>query len=279
MTPLALLINLEQAPERLRLQTRQLQALGVPFERIAAVEANSIPDDQYRSWMYQWERPLAKNEIACLLSHQRAWREIVRRGESMVVLEDDCVLSENLADFLGALEVPAEQPLAFNLESSFDRKLISREYWGKQVANYALRRVIYDRGGSAAYILNPAAAELAIHRSEVSVAPADALLNHLDRVRRYQVEPTLAMQLHCFSTLGATVEARAAARSFNARPGRDERQLKVWLRHPGMKFRRMRTELGKGLARLRKTKSASLIRVSPCPTLQRQFERLAVRAA
>lgn len=274
MDPHALVISLSTAAERLRFQTRQLASLGLTFERIDAIAAASIPEAEYRSVMYQWERPLSRNEVACMMSHRLAWREIIVRNRPTLVLEDDAILSQNLAQFIRNLNPQPNAAIAYNLETSTARKLIARGPAGEPIAGYWLKRIYYDRGGAAAYVMTPQAAALAIAQSERTVAQSDALLNHLAGVTRYQVEPALAMQLHAIQAPVAP-ETQVAARSTNTRPQAVEKRLTVWLRHPRMKLRRIKTNLAKTVTKISRSRIAESRVVHQCPTIQGQVSRLA----
>lgn len=39
-------------------------------------------------------RPLLQNEVACLLSHAKAWEEVANQNEPMIIMEDDAVIND-----------------------------------------------------------------------------------------------------------------------------------------------------------------------------------------
>jgi glycosyl transferase family 25 len=85
------LINLARRPDRLAAMRAQLDALGVAFSRVEAVDAAALaPAD---TSMFAAKGPLgavAPGDMACTLSHFAAWRALIASGESHgVVLEDD----------------------------------------------------------------------------------------------------------------------------------------------------------------------------------------------
>lgn len=268
MNVFALVINLRQATERMAFQQQQLGQLGLPFERVEAIQANAIPQSEFNARNHQWERPLSRNEIACFLSHRLAWQRIAEARHPMLVLEDDAVLSRHVTQVLASLELP-NKLFRLNLEGASSRKIIANSAVSTFASGYPLRRIYYDRGGAAAYILTPRTAELALAYSCKTTAPADAFLNHLPKVEAYQFEPALAAQLQSMtSPLRGSV--RSAAQSSNSRPNSEERRLSVWLTHPAMKLRRMRTNLIKSSVRLATLHCARCRPLDLCHTIDQQ---------
>src|SRR4051794_12383587 len=101
-----LLINLRQSSDRLRFQEQQFARLGIPFERLDAVEANSIAEGVYADVVCAWQRPISRGELGCFLSHRVAWQRVVDSGRSALVVEDDVLLSDNLVTVLSQLGCP-----------------------------------------------------------------------------------------------------------------------------------------------------------------------------
>ena len=73
----ALVINLARSCERMDFQTAQLAGLGIEFERVEAIDAVALDTDTYQTKAYDWERPLRDTEVACCLSHTKAWQIVV----------------------------------------------------------------------------------------------------------------------------------------------------------------------------------------------------------
>lgn len=107
-----LLINLDGSVERLRKASSQLEAAGISFERLPAVDGRLLPESE-RSRLAPWDRkaffkPLSPGEIGCYLSHLAALERIVREGwPRALVLEDDFLLAP---DFSSRLREMLEQP-------------------------------------------------------------------------------------------------------------------------------------------------------------------------
>ncbi len=89
-------INLDRSPERLASIRTNLEGLGVPFTRIAAVDAKQLTDAEVNA-VYDPARnarryfaPLKRGEVACFLSHRKAWAHFLASGaDFLVLLEDD----------------------------------------------------------------------------------------------------------------------------------------------------------------------------------------------
>ncbi len=104
-------INLDRSPERLAGMKKQLDAIGVGFERVQAVDGKNLRDDEIERVSPEhivsksYHRALSKAEVACSMSHRKAWQKIVDDDLAFgVVLEDDVELLDNFAEVLRLLE-------------------------------------------------------------------------------------------------------------------------------------------------------------------------------
>ena len=105
-----ILINLDRSPDRLRAVAAQLDATGLPWERLAATDGRAL-DAEPLARAYSPElnrkqnnRDLAPGEIACFTSHRRAWRRIAESGwDGGIVLEDDVMLAKFFPEAVRAL--------------------------------------------------------------------------------------------------------------------------------------------------------------------------------
>jgi len=109
-----LVINLARSPDRLAAITEQLNAINIPFERIDALDGRNLSDEfveevsPARIVSKSYHRALSKAEVACSLSHRKAWQRIVDDDLDFgVVLEDDVELLESFNEVLTLLaEIP-----------------------------------------------------------------------------------------------------------------------------------------------------------------------------
>lgn len=97
----AYLINLERNVDRLKSASRQLEALGIRYERFPAVDGSALTDDDRKRVMARFHarmarhNPLTKGELGCALSHAAIWRKMVEeRIPVALVFEDDVQLSD-----------------------------------------------------------------------------------------------------------------------------------------------------------------------------------------
>ena len=191
-----LLINLEHSKERLKFQTNQLEKLGISFSVLKAVSLEDINQAEYEKISQDWERPLRRAEVACFLSHLKAWKEVVTLNEPMLILEDDALLTNKTAEILDTLKNTenTQQDLVV-LETRSRKKLIGKKA-NDIIAGYKLRKLYQDRTGSAGYILWPSGAKKLLSKSKVCrAAPADAFISSCYTLNSYQVEPAAIIQL------------------------------------------------------------------------------------
>lgn len=197
-----LVINLDQCRERLEFQRRQMQRLGLAFERLRAVTRSELDLEEMNCLASQWERPMRPNEVACLKSHQSAWRAIASGTEPVLVLEDDALLAATtpaVLEVLGRLDEFDH----VTLETRGRKKLLARHGLPLTGRIQAIR-LYQDRTGAAAYVLWPRAAQRLLARSEQAAGLADALLAASYDLRSYQVEPAGAIQLDQCARYGVT---------------------------------------------------------------------------
>ena len=100
----AFIIHLDRSRQRAPQVGRLMAGLPVEAEVIEAVDGNSLSqaeiDRVYRPRLHSPAYPftLSKFEIACFLSHRKAWAAIVDQGlDAGFIIEDDVALDENFS--------------------------------------------------------------------------------------------------------------------------------------------------------------------------------------
>ncbi len=159
---LTLVINLDRAPERLARITGQLRQLGLPFQRLPAVDARAFtPGQQAALDVPAYRRkhgmePLG-GELGCYLSHVEAMQRLLAsKADFALVLEDDVLLTERLPAALQGLMQQAAR---------WDMVKLSAVHSGTpqpvlEVAPGQQLAVMLSRcTGSSAYLINRRAAE------------------------------------------------------------------------------------------------------------------------
>jgi len=103
-------IHLDRATSRRPQVDRLIESLPVPTEAIPAVDGRTMTDADiagvYRPGLHRPRYPfaLSRTEVACFLSHRRAWQQILERDlDAALVAEDDAnVAAPDFADVLTA---------------------------------------------------------------------------------------------------------------------------------------------------------------------------------
>ena len=196
----ALVINLDKAQDRWEFQKLQLGRLSIKYERLSAVEVGSLSPEQYEREAYSWERPLRVVELACFLSHMKAWERVVELDENTLVLEDDALLSSVVPILLKEIEELEIDYASF--ETRKRKKLLSKS--SRVLSHgYSAVEMFQDRCGAAGYFLSPKGAEILLNRYKShGAALADAFIAHCYEWQAYQVVPAAIIQLDCTTHYG-----------------------------------------------------------------------------
>ncbi len=100
-------INLARDTERMAVKAARLDALGVAFTRVEAVEGAALSDDVKRAsvnrfrWFCSRGYPVTDGEIGCALSHQSIYGRMIDENLPVAcILEDDAPLDDRFAEQL-----------------------------------------------------------------------------------------------------------------------------------------------------------------------------------
>ncbi len=230
-TPVVLVINMQAARKRRALQVDQLTTLGLEFRFLDATSASDISYSELARLERGWCRPLAATEVACALSHRRAWAEVAAGSAPVLILEDDAILGKQTRQILQEL---LRQPGldCVNLETYTTHKVLGqpRPIDG---CSHTLSRVFRDSGGAAAYLLWPKGARKLLASLPGFFPLADAAINLAAGLRKFQLEPACAIQAMFVPELMAS-DAYHTSISSTPRPAIGT--LRQWLRY---KLRRL----------------------------------------
>ncbi|MEM1237581.1 MAG: glycosyltransferase family 25 protein [Pseudomonadota bacterium] len=103
------LINLDRAEERLASATKQLDQLGMTFQRFSAVDGSKLSDEETRDYsehqsFQRMGRSMSPGEIGCFLSHYRVAKAFLKSDHQYcLALEDDLLAAEDLPELLESL--------------------------------------------------------------------------------------------------------------------------------------------------------------------------------
>jgi len=188
----ALVISVETAKARRVMQRHQLKERGIIGDIIDAVTPKDISDDELAKLSFSWARPLIPGELACALSHRKAWIHAAQQNEPTLVLEDDVLLSEDIADVLRVLSQGPDLGY-ISLEYYDQAKLLTKPEPLKNLG-YGVSRMYRDRGGAAAYVVWPKTAAKILKAQNGKTPLADAAINLTPNIRLHQLEPACAVQ-------------------------------------------------------------------------------------
>lgn len=206
-------INLDRAPDRLARITAQLQRLGMPFHRMAAVDARLLTAEQ-RALLdepaYRRKHGMLPvwGELGCYLSHVQVMRNFVASdAEFALVLEDDALLHNSLPAVMRglALHRPRWDMCKLSAVHSGTPQAFVEVAPGHQLA------VMLSRCTAAsAYALNRKAAQQYLLGS-ASLLPMSLPIDHvIDQGWRFGIKVRLVTPTPCShddkvaSTIGAT---------------------------------------------------------------------------
>jgi len=193
-------INLDRAPERLARVSAQLQALGLPFSRLAAVDAQQLQPAQSAeldSLAYQHRHGMTAvpGELGCYLSHVAVMQAfLASQAQAALVLEDDVLLHGSLPAVLQALLQNAER---------WDMVKLSGVHSGTPVevlkldSQHALAVMLSRCTGSSAYLINRRAAQ-AYLRQPGGLLPMQLPYDHVfDQGWRFGLQVRLVTPRPC----------------------------------------------------------------------------------
>lgn len=226
------IISLAGDHARKKFQLAQMLHLGLEANFIDATTPNDLPKEMMAKLTSAWARPLREAEVALTHSHRTAWQRVIAAKRPTLILEDDAILCESLSSVLSALS--STSGLEFvQLETFNVPKLIDKNLKPIKTYPYEIGRLHRDRGGAAAYLVWPEAAEKLISSLDRSYPPADAAIHLARKIRRHQVVPACAIQAMHISAESADFDRVAAivpsSISSVPKPGYDNSLQ--WLRH------------------------------------------------
>lgn len=177
-----LVINLARSTERREGMRRQLEALGLDFEFVAAVDGRDFDVQAHPAYdsarrRRAFGRDLNGGELGCLLSHRAIFQRMVDEGlEQVLVLEDDVVLGADFLDVMPSiLAASAHYDIVRFLSAAKIARLRQRKVW-PLAKGYCLARLETTPGGAYAYLITRRAAGKLLSRMARNWLPVDTLM-------------------------------------------------------------------------------------------------------
>lgn len=166
---LILLINLARRPDRLEFMRSQLDALGLRYERVDAIDGEGQDGGPITLAFTGAER-------ACAMSHRSAWERFLATDEShCLFLEDDVILAPAVAAFLERFGGIPEDGDILRLETQLVRTRMAPPR-ASALEGFATHRVYSVHTGCGAYILSRDFAARAVRDLTDFNAPLDYIL-------------------------------------------------------------------------------------------------------
>lgn len=174
----AFLINLDRATDRLEFVKPHVDQLGIPVERISAVDGSLLSDeeiekvcDKERFKKYFKMMP-ERGTIGCSLSHKKAWRRFLESEyEFALIFEDDVVFNPH--ELKSCVESAIEKKDLWDV-LSFE---MIHDGWPVKVANLHVDKwmslYLANVTHSGCYLLNRNAAKKLLEKFYPIVVPVD----------------------------------------------------------------------------------------------------------
>jgi glycosyl transferase family 25 len=188
-----IIISLRGPSPRKKFQEEQMAKLGLNARFLDASTPENLPFGILEKFTSAWARPLRSTEVALTHSHILAWKQTIKAGKPTLILEDDAILCTSIGNILHKLSSNEDLELV-QLETFNAPKLLGSRRESLQLGEYELRSLYRDRGGAAAYLLWPQAAESLIKSIRYNYPPADAAIHLAPGIKRHQVIPACAIQ-------------------------------------------------------------------------------------
>ncbi|UBX51994.1 glycosyltransferase family 25 protein [Acinetobacter pseudolwoffii] len=193
-----LIINLPKSQERRVFQEQQFLKFGLQPTFLQAVSTDQISEEQFNAEAFGWQRPLKKVELACFLSHKKAWQRVSACNEPVLILEDDAVVVSDIAQLLQDIQsqILNLRPDLINLEVRSRKKIVGKKpICHLNNSGYKLLDLFQERTGTGGYILFPTGAQKLLEKANhYAAATADAFIFSTYSLNAYQVEPAALIQ-------------------------------------------------------------------------------------
>ncbi|WP_041393825.1 glycosyltransferase family 25 protein [Photobacterium profundum] len=175
------IINLLSSPERKENIANQLNAINVPFTFFPAIDGRKEAHPLFKKYDDQCSqlyrgRSLNKGQLGCYASHYLLWEKCAEKGEPIIVLEDDAIISP--------IEFKAFCTSATSLNSQFkfirlhkhQRKRFSSKK-ATEIDKLEIHRFSKGHMGTIGYFLTPSGAKKLLEHSQHWFLPVDIFMD------------------------------------------------------------------------------------------------------
>ncbi len=196
-----MVINLDRATDRWRAMLEKARKASVKLERISAIDKDDKTNETLISpfvGRIYCGSPLDAFQVACFLSHRKAWASLLQSNDDwLAIFEDDVHFSDDIALFLNGRWIPQGVSL-IRLETSVHRTRVSVESTPIH-AERCLHVLGGAHMGSAGYLLSRDCARRLLALTATISAPVDCFLFDprealMREMKVHQVVPALVIQ-------------------------------------------------------------------------------------
>lgn len=155
----AYFINLDRAVERRDRMIALLEERGVDYQRVPAVDVRSERQLILESFDDYDGSVSTDVEMACVLSHIRAWEQFVASGQPAgLFMEDDLHFAPSFNQVMAELTIPADMLAIWRLET-FQATVTADRIPVQRLSAAGVYEIYTNHAGAAAYAMSRAMAE------------------------------------------------------------------------------------------------------------------------
>jgi glycosyl transferase family 25 len=201
-------INLERSKDRLEHITAVFHECGLDFERVSAVDGQTLTEEAFRhlTSARNWPLELTRSEVGCFLSHRQCLRLIAEGDDAYgAVFEDDIILSPNAPLFLRDWSwIPAGTDLV-KMDTA-EINCVTGRVSARLTAGYCLAPLIGKHYCAGGYIVSRFCARRLYDLTEYATAPIDEIYFNpdchiLQMLNVQQMIPAPVIQAGLISTI------------------------------------------------------------------------------
>jgi len=193
-------INLDRSSNRLELFTKNAIEQGLEFKRIPAVDGRDIDIDMQERLLKRSSGmlPLGPGEMGCFLSHRRAWKEMVSRGDDWAFIAEDDLHFYSASPFFRSPHWIPVNAMLIKAETTrqcvqVDTTVISRPF------GHELRNLLSFHGATGGYFVSRCCAEILLEQTSDRCDPVDHILFNkdfglFDQMNIIQIDPAICVQ-------------------------------------------------------------------------------------
>lgn len=194
------LINLDRSTDRLLAFDEQMSGFGLKYERVPAVDGNSLSEGEVDrlSRASSGRLPWDKGAMGCFLSHRKVWELIIERElDWAFIAEDDLHIAKANPFFSESTWIPENADII--KAETFRRRAVLSKALDEKINGHDLRRLESIHVGAGGYFINCEAAEFLCAITEELSDPVDHVIfdpefDVFHKLTIYQIDPAICAQ-------------------------------------------------------------------------------------